>query len=485
MCGVIGIHGSPLSAQEAYQGLLLLQHRGQDGAGILSQNQNQIHLHKDIGLVDQVFNKEILERLEGFTSIGHTRYSTIGKIKKSDSLPFLTNYPFGISLAHNGNIINSQQLKCELLNTNRRFTQSNNDAEVLLNLIASTLSNQNTFSFESLIHSANTLMNKAQGAYSIIGSILGHGMFAMRDPSGIRPLVYGKKFDGTNWVYAFASESNPLDYLGFKDITDVEPGELIFIDNDYNLMSKIIKKENQKTCMFEWIYFANPESIIDSKMVYHTRLKLGENLGQKIKKFLTNKEIDVVVPVPETSRTAAISISEVIQRPYRELLVKNRYIQRSFILNDQKSRENAVRLKLSPIKSEIKNKNILLVDDSIVRGTTSTKIIKLMRDAGARRIYIASTCPPILNSCNFGIDFPTTKELIAYDKNYSEIKESIGADEIIYLDIPMLIESLETDQLCMKCLNSKDQAQLSDIQMTNQKQHKIREYYENDLPRYN
>ena len=456
MCGVIGIHGSPESAQEAYQGLLLMQHRGQDAAGILAQTNNQIFLHKDVGLVDKVFNRNTLLSLKGETSIGHTRYSTIGKIENKDCLPIFANFPFGLSLAHNGNLKNINELKSELHQKHQRFIFSNNDAEVMLNLLSNILSHKNYFNFDSLMDATDGLMSKCNGAYAVVGSVLGHGIFAFRDPHGIRPLVYGKKFNGNNWVYAFASESNTLEYLGYQFIKDVQPGELIYIDNQMNFFNAIIKEKTPRTCMFEWIYFANPESIIDKKMVYQNRIRLGDYLAKKIQDIVNLDELDVVVPVPETSRISAIRLSELINKPYRELLIKNRYIQRSFILNDQKSRENAVRLKLSPVKKEIEGKNIILVDDSIVRGTTSKNIIKLMREAGAKKIIFASTCPPILYPCHYGIDFPTTKELVAHGKSYDEIKDALGADEVIYLNIPMLIEALETENICTKCLDGKN-----------------------------
>tara|TARA_B100001971_G_C18268046_1_gene596626 strand:+ start:60037 stop:61518 length:1482 start_codon:yes stop_codon:yes gene_type:complete len=467
MCGVIGIHGSPESAQEAYQGLLLMQHRGQDAAGILTQTNNQINLHKDVGLVDKVFSRDNLIALKGETSIGHTRYSTIGKIEAKDCLPFFSNYPFGISLAHNGNLKNIDELKLKLHKKYQRFTYSNNDAEVMLNIISHYLSQKEHFNFELLSGAISELMEMCDGAYAVVGGILSHGLFAFRDPHGIRPLVYGKKFNGTNWVYAFASESNTLEYLDYQYIKDVRPGELIYIDNQMNFYSKNIQEKQLKTCMFEWIYFANPESVIDKKMVYQNRIHLGDYLAKKIKDLIDLDEVDVVVPVPETSRISAIRLSELIQKPYRELLIKNRYIQRSFILNDQKSRENAVRLKLSPVKKEIEGKNIILVDDSIVRGTTSKNIIKLMRNAGAKKIIFASTCPPILFPCHYGIDFPTTKELVAHGKNYQEIKDALGADEVIYLNIPMLIDALETENICKKCLDGKEEIEFNTSNLIN------------------
>lgn len=452
MCGVIGIHGSPESAQEAYQGLLLMQHRGQDAAGIIASGMNSIQMHKDNGLVDQVFNREVLERLVGHTSIGHTRYSTIGKIKKEDSLPFFTNYPFGIGLAHNGNVYNAKELKDAIYIRDKRYIVTNNDGELLLNIIAHNLS-KNEFSFESLSLATKYIMQNAKGAYAVLGSILGHGLFAFRDPKGTRPLVYGKKYNGTHWVYAFASESSSLEYLEYEYIEDVKPGELIFIDNNFQLHKKEILSEAKKTCMFEWIYFAGAQSLIDGQNVYEARIRLGEFLGQKVKELVDENEIDVVIPVPETSRISAIRLSEIIERPYRELLIKNRYVQRSFILNTQKSRERAVKLKLSPVKHEIVGKNVLLVDDSIVRGTTSKNIIRLMREAGANKVMLASTCPPILNPCHYGIAFPTHDELIAHGKSYNQIKEAIGADEVFYLNIPRLIDALENTHICKQCLD--------------------------------
>lgn len=478
MCGIIGVLGTPHSAQEAYQGLLLMQHRGQDAAGILSYDFNRrvYNLHKLPGLVDKVFEKSDLQRLQGEMAIGHTRYSTIGHSDAGDIQPLMINFPFGIGLAHNGNLVNVHSLKKNLKEKKQRYIFTNNDAEVILNILAEGLASKcqtssNTvelsFNYQALESAVADLYETAKGGYAVIGEIAGEGIFGLRDPHGIRPLILGQRElseeektlspNHFGKSYCFASESNTLNYLGYEIVRDVGAGELVYIDKTGEIHAKTISSKEPAPCMFEYVYFANPESVMENENIYAARLKMGVALGNKIRKMIEHKIItpDVVVPVPETSRVSAISMSEQIGVPYRELLIKNRYIQRSFILNDQKSRERAVQLKLSPVKTEIQGKKVLLVDDSIVRGTTSKRLIELVRKAGAKEVYFASACSPILHPCYYGIDFPNPDELVATNKSIEEIEQVLGADKVIYLDIGDLRRAINVPKMCMACLDGK------------------------------
>ncbi len=491
MCGIIGVIGSPYSSQESYQGLLLMQHRGQDAAGILSfeRNRKVFNLHKASGLVDKVFDEHNLRSLQGEMAIGHTRYSTIGATQDKDIQPLLINFPFGLALAHNGNLVNVNELQTFLKVKKHRYIFSNNDAEVLLNLIADGLmtychssmraDEHYIFEYSGLRETVRDVMGLAKGGYAVIGEVAGQGLFAFRDPNGIRPLILGKreltdeeKLKDPNhfkYTYCFASESNTLNYLGYDIVRDVEPGELVYVDLDGNIHSDILTKKKKAGCMFEYVYFANPESIIDDENVYAARIRMGEFLGHKIRGMIDDGRIDpdVVIPVPETSRVSAISMSEVIRVPYRELLIKNRYIQRSFILNSQKRRERAVQLKLSPVKSEIQGKKVLLVDDSIVRGTTSTRIIEMVRKAGAKEVYFASACPPILKPCFYGIDFPNPDELVASGKSFDEIEATLGADRVIYLDLEDIKKAINKPDLCTACLDGNYPVDIASAQSFN------------------
>ncbi|MEX0798655.1 MAG: amidophosphoribosyltransferase [Bacteriovoracaceae bacterium] len=483
MCGVVGIIGSPYSAQEAYQGLLLMQHRGQDAAGILSleSKNNNYHLHKDQGLVDTVFNKDNLYQLRGEIAIGHTRYSTIGVSELKDVQPQMINYPYGIGLAHNGNLVNIQELKENLKNEKNRYIYSDNDAETLLNIIAGELADsekEENFSVKDMARAVSKVYSSAKGGYSVIGTIAKKGFFAFRDPNGIRPLIFGKRDlteeekDKSSFKesYCFASESNTMNYLDYDIIRDVRAGEFIFIDFEGNVHSEQLSQKKHTPCMFEWVYFANPDSVLDEENVYASRHRMGEFLGKKVKELVNEGFIspDVVVPVPETSRISSISLSETSGVPCRELLIKNRYIQRSFILNTQKSRERAVKLKLSPVAQEIKGKNVLLVDDSVVRGTTSKRIIEMVKKAGAKDVYFASACPPILNPCFYGIDFPHKEELLAYQKSLKEIEHILGADKVIYMSIEELKAALKKKNACMACLDGNYPVDVSAGQEFNQ-----------------
>ena len=475
MCGVVGIIGPEEASKEVFLGLFTLQHRGQDAAGILSFEEGEgpgFHLWKDNGLVESVFNEEIVDRLPGRMAIGHTRYSTVGKSdNKHDIQPLVLNYPYGIGMAHNGNLVNYYELVEKLKREKRRMPLTNNDLEVLQNLFAEALLEQGAglgekLEFSQLETAVSKVMKDVVGGYSVVGMIAGQGMYAFRDPKGIRPLILGVRdalVKDTNGVmqkrkaYCATSELVLLSFLGYSPVGDIKPGELIFVDLEGQLHRKVLPEAAPKAahCMFEWVYFAGAESAIEGRPVYGARLDLGKGLAQRIKKSIAAKEMrpDVVVPVPETSRIAAIALSEELGIPYREVLIKNRYIHRSFILNTPEKRTKAVDLKLNPVKSEIEGKNVLLVDDSIVRGTTSKRLVDLVRRAGAKEVYFVSTCSPIRQPCYYGIDFPSSEELIATNRDEQEIAEALHADKVIYLDQESLREAIGLKDLCMACLD--------------------------------
>jgi amidophosphoribosyltransferase len=475
MCGVVGLIGTPDAAREAFLGLTTLQHRGQDAAGILSYDQAGFHQVKNIGLVESVFTRENMSRLTGSLAVGHARYSTIGRGDIVDVQPFLLSYPYGIGMVHNGNIVNCGDLAKDLRAHDRRHLLTQSDSEVILNLFAEGLaqrpaskstagSNPADLDFESICGAVREIYQRVNGSYSIATLIADQGLVAFRDPYGIRPLVWGKKKrkDG-GYAFMVASESVALSFLGYDVVRDVRPGEVVFIDMNGVVHTRILDQRESRHCMFEWVYFASPESVIDGVPVYGTRINLGKNLGELIQRQLRERDIeaDIVVPVPETSRIAAIALAEVLKIPYREVLIKNRYIKRTFILDSQEKRQNAVSLKLSPVRSEIEGKRVLLVDDSIVRGTTSKKIIELVRNAGAKKVYFVSTCPPIQHPCYYGIDFPVESELIASGKNLSEIEKDLDVDAVIYQDQFGLEKSIRdagtgegaSSRPCMACLN--------------------------------
>jgi amidophosphoribosyltransferase len=472
MCGVIGITGSydeskvPYwAAYEAYRGLLTLQHRGQDAAGILSydKDRRKFYGHKDLGLVSKAIESQHLETCTGNMAIAHTRYATVGSDGVGDLQPMVTGFPFGVGMIHNGNILNYHSLAEELGEKHDLQMLTNNDLELILHLWCQKIQEQrgNTnqgISFDMIKNSAKDIMLRANGAYALVGMLAGVGMFALRDPSGIRPLMLGRREGVKGAEYCLASETLALNFLGFDFVRDISPGEVILISEKGEIQSSIVlEKEKKSHCMFEWIYFAGAESQLEGRSVYGTRLNLGKVLSEKVQKAIESSEIkpDFVCPVPDTSRTASISLAENLSIPYREGLIKNRYIQRSFILNTQDKREKAVELKLSPVRSEIEGKNILLVDDSVVRGTTSKKIIELLKKFGAKEITLAITCPPLRYGCFYGIDFPSEQDLIANGKDEDAIAKWVGANKVIYLDEEDLKTAIGTDDLCMACVNNK------------------------------
>jgi amidophosphoribosyltransferase len=458
MCGIVGITGVQNASTKVHQGLLILQHRGQDSAGITSHDYKsaKFSTHKDLGQVAQVFGVKELAKLQGEVAIGHTRYSTIGEIRDSDLQPMIVNYPYTVAMAHNGNLSNYLELKNELTSRGHFFT-SDNDLEVLLHLLTHALSKaEDSIFFEKLATSVQEILQRAEGGYSVIATIGGEGLMAFRDQHGIRPLVYGvKRNEDQTLSHCFASETSVLNFLNYQVIGEVGAGELILIKPDGTMLKRNLSQAENNPCMFEWIYFAGAESSIENKSVYNTRLSLGRELASQIRDSEVMKDIDVVVPVPDTSRASAITMSEELKIPYREVLIKNRYVQRSFIQNGQDRRKMTVNLKFSVISEQVKGKNILLVDDSIVRGTTSQKIVSLLREHGAKNVYLASTCPPIISPCFYGIDFPTTSELVAASRTEKELATYLNVEKVFYNDIANLHTALEGINFCRSCLNSE------------------------------
>ncbi len=437
MCGIVGISGKEEAIDKIYPALMALQHRGQDAAGAVTIEQG-FQIKKGKGLVVNVFNPKNIKRLRGNIGIGHVRYPTIGGGVAEDAQPFIVTTPYGIALAHNGNLVNYFDLKRNLIENELRYFNSNCDAEVILNLLSIELIKMNLKNLEpeNLFKALSEVYKKLIGSFAVVAIIAKKGLLAFRDKNGIKPLAFGKK--GKN--YCFASESVALDLLGYKHITDVNGGEAVFIDNQGGCFKKQIVKGHKATCIFEYVYFARPDSIIDGIGVYEARLRLGEKLGQECLKQRIKP--DVVIPVPDTARASAQMAAEVLDIRYREGLIKNRYIHRTFIMPTQSDRIEAVKLKLNPIRSEIKNKKLLLIDDSIVRGNTATEIIGLARSVGAKEVYYGSYSPPLRFPCVYGIDMQTRGEFIARDKSIEEIRKSIGADALIYQTHKGLIDAV-------------------------------------------
>lgn len=446
MCGIIGIVANSNVNQALYDGLTVLQHRGQDAAGIVTCDKGRLYLRKSNGLVRDVFLARHMLRLQGNMGIGHVRYPTAGCSSSAEAQPFYVNSPFGITLAHNGNLTNADQLKQELYKADRRHINTDSDSEVLLNVFAHELQRQNTFTLgvEEIFHTVARVHERCEGAYAVIVMIMGCGIVGFRDPNGIRPVVFGKRETEQGTEYAIASESVAILSLGFELIRDIAPGEAVFIDEQANLHTRQCAKNPQLTpCIFEHVYFARPDSVIDNISVYKARLRMGEYLAQKILRVHPDHDIDVVMPIPDTSRTSALPLANAIGVIYREGFVKNRYIGRTFIMPGQTQRRKSVRQKLNAIDLEFKGKNVLLVDDSIVRGTTSKQIIQMAREAGARKVYFASAAPPVRFPNVYGIDMPTVHELIGHDRDEQQIAQAIGADWLVYQDLDDLVSAAQ------------------------------------------
>ncbi|HSR01295.1 MAG TPA: amidophosphoribosyltransferase [Methylophilaceae bacterium] len=442
MCGIIGIVGKNPVNQLLYDGLLVLQHRGQDAAGIVTCDGNTFFMHKSNGLVKDVFQTRHMRSLIGNTGIAHVRYPTAGSSSAAEAQPFYVNSPFGIVLGHNGNLTNSEQLKSEVFRQDLRHINTTSDSEVLLNVLAHEIektSKSAVLNTDMVFDAVSRVHRRCKGAYAVVAMIADFGLLAFRDPHGIRPLVIGKMETEKGTEYIVASESVALDVLGFTLMRDVEPGEAVFIDMDGNLFSRQCADNAQLTpCIFEYVYLARPDSLIDGVSVYQTRLDMGARLADKIKREWAHLDIDVVIPIPDTSRPSALQVGLALGLEYREGFIKNRYIGRTFIMPGQALRKKSVRQKLNPIGVEFAGKNVLLIDDSIVRGTTSKQIVQMARDAGARKVYFASAAPPVRFPNVYGIDMPSRDELLATGRTDEEICQEIGADALIYQDLEAL-----------------------------------------------
>jgi amidophosphoribosyltransferase len=448
MCGIVGIVGKYPVNQALYDGLTVLQHRGQDAAGIVTVDNNTLRLRKANGLVKDVFESRHMQRLSGNMGIGHVRYPTAGSSSTAEAQPFYVNSPFGIALAHNGNLTNSHILKEEIFRLARRHVNTTSDSEVLLNVLAHELHNSGVMELqpEHIFRAVANVHRKVKGGYAVVALIIGHGLLAFRDPNGIRPLVMGKRETALGNEYMVASESVALDADGFTVLRDVSPGEAVYITEQGELHSfQCAENPSYTPCIFEYVYFARPDSTIDNISVYASRVAMGTMLGQKIKREWAHLDIDVVIPIPETSNDAALHIATVLGLPYRQGYVKNRYIGRTFIMPGQEARKKSVKRKLNAIKQEFKDKNVLLVDDSIVRGTTSQQIIDMAREAGAKKVYFASAAPEIRFPNVYGIDMPSANELIAHGHDVESICNIIGADGLIFQSLPDLIEAVRLE----------------------------------------
>lgn len=445
MCGIIGIVGTSLVNQILYDGLTLLQHRGQDAAGIVTCDGARLYLRKNNGLVRDVFHTRHMLNLKGNMGIGHVRYPTAGCSSSAEAQPFYVNSPYGITLAHNGNLTNGEKLKEDLMTQDLRHLNTDSDSEVLLNIFAHELQRAGKLRTQlrasDIFDAVRRLHQRCRGGYAAVAMITGVGIIGFRDPFGIRPLVVGQRTTASGTEYILASESVAIRALGFKLVGDVQPGEAVFITADGELhTSQCADNPIHAPCIFEYVYLARPDSIIDDISVYKSRLRMGESLAKKILRLRPEHDIDVVIPIPDTGRTSALPLARRIGVKYREGFIKNRYIPRTFIMPGQSVRRKSVRQKLNAIDLEFKNKVVLLVDDSIVRGTTSREIIQMAREAGARKVYFASAAPPVRYPNVYGIDIPTQEELIAYGRSEQEVSEIIGADWLIYQDIEALIE---------------------------------------------
>lgn len=436
MCGIVGIVSHTEVAARLYDGLTVLQHRGQDAAGIATSNGQQIRVEKGNGLVSDVFDAGMMSLLQGNVGIAHCRYPTAGSEGSDEAQPFYVNSPYGIALAHNGNLINTEALRREVFEQDRRSVNTQSDSEVLLNVFAHELAQQDGLNAEAAFAAMEGVMRRAQGGYAVLCMVMGLGLVAFRDPNAIRPLVLGKRSTSGGDEYALASESVALDLIGFERVRDVEPGETIVVTNDGKLHHRITARDVEpRPCVFEYVYFARPDSMMDNISVHKARMRMGVSLGEKILRERPDHDIDVVIPIPDTSRDSALEIANVLNVKYREGFIKNRYVGRTFIMPGQGERAKSVRRKLNPIPLEFRNRVVLLVDDSIVRGTTSQQIVQMARDAGAKKVYLASAAPPVRYPNIYGIDMPTPTELIAHDRSIEDIEKLIGCDWLVYQDL--------------------------------------------------
>jgi amidophosphoribosyltransferase len=445
MCGIAAIVSHHAVNQELYDALMVLQHRGQDAAGIVTCEGGRLHLRKENGLARDVFTNAQMLKLRGNMGIAHVRYPTAGCTSSAEAQPFYVNSPFGLTLAHNGNLTNTEELKKALFVEDQRHINTDSDSEVLLNVFAHELQSLGKLhlSVDDVFQAVAGVHRRCRGAYAVAIMIAGFGILGFRDPHGIRPVVFGERKTDKGPEFMIASESVALDVLGFDLIRDIDPGEAVFIEESGVLHTRQCSKViDHCPCIFEYVYFARPDSIIDDISVYKARLRMGEKLAEKVLRVWPDHDIDVIIPIPDTSRTAALQMANMLGVKYREGFIKNRYIGRTFIMPGQKMREKSVRQKLNAIGLEFEGKNVLLVDDSVVRGTTSAQIIQMARDAGAKKVYFASAAPPVRYPNVYGIDMPAAHELIAHNLTENEICAAIGADRMIYQDLDDLIDAV-------------------------------------------
>jgi amidophosphoribosyltransferase len=445
MCGIVGLVSHQPVNQELYDALMVLQHRGQDAAGIVTWEGGRFHLRKENGLARDVFTNAQMLKLRGNMGIAHVRYPTAGCTSSTEAQPFYVNSPFGLTLAHNGNLTNTEELKNALFVEDQRHLNTDSDSEVLLNVFAHELHSLGKLhlSVDDVFHAVSGVHRRCRGAYAAVIMIAGFGILGFRDPHGIRPVIFGERKTAEGTEFMIASESVALDVLGFALIRDIEPGEAVFIEASGVLHTKQCAEEiDHCPCIFEYVYFARPDSIIDDISVYKARLRMGTKLAEKVLRDWPDNDIDVVIPIPDTSRTAALQMASILGVKFREGFIKNRYVGRTFIMPGQKMREKSVRQKLNAIDLEFEGKNVLLVDDSVVRGTTSAQIIQMARDAGAKKVYFASAAPPVRYPNVYGIDMPAANELIAHNRTEDEVCAAIGADRLIYQDLGDLIEAV-------------------------------------------
>ena len=445
MCGIVGIVGKSNVNQALYDALTVLQHRGQDAAGIVTCDNDRLFLRKENGLVRDVFHQRHMQRLIGTMGLGHVRYPTAGSSTSAEAQPFYVNSPYGITLAHNGNLTNVEQLSKELYESDLRHVNTNSDSEVLLNVFAHELARERKLrpTEEDIFKAVRSVYERCKGGFAAVAMVTGYGLVGFRDPNGIRPVVYGKRETENGVEYMVASESVALNALGFEIVRDLAPGEAVYITVDGQIFTRqCADNPNHAPCIFEHVYLARPDSIIDGILVYKARLRMGEKLAEKILRERPVHDIDVVIPIPDTSRTSAVELANRLGLKFREGFVKNRYIGRTFIMPGQAARKKSVRQKLNAIELEFRGKNVLLVDDSIVRGTTCRQIIQMAREAGAKNVYFCSAAPEVRYPNVYGIDMPSAHELIAHDRSCDEVAELIGADWLVYQDLEDLVEAV-------------------------------------------
>ncbi len=463
MCGIAGIYSHKSVAPELYECIVHLQHRGQDAAGMMTYDE-RMHKHKGTGLANEVFTEKNLQLLLGNIGISHNRYPTYGGFSHGEVQPVWTSVPYGIAIAHNGQITNYNELVEEVTQTEKRYLNTTSDTEVLLHILAKELDKNGIPKtseefFNHLCDAVSTIFTKVKGAYSVTGLIVGKGLIVFRDPRGIRPLVKGERENNGKTEYIFTSENTMFYSLGYKPKGNVLPGELIYVDNDGKLFSKRLVKEDFNPCIFEYVYFARPDAVLNDVGVYRSRLRMGQNLAESWKKKYSDVVPDIVIPAPSTANTSALAFAHEIGVRYSEGLYKNPFVGRTFIMPGQEERKRSVKHKLVPQETEIRDKKVLIVDDSIVRGNTSREIVRMVRDFGAKEVYFVSACPPVQHPCYYGVDMPTSDELIAGKQQEEDIKKYLGVDVLMYQEIDDLVEAVtrrgdhHIENLCMACLN--------------------------------